>query len=203
MRSAPVLLALCVVVLAACERTAPGETATNPTVDSAIAAITGDPVTDTVVTQGDTAYFRVARMVDRNGRELGTLRLVDHPGSIGVTGGLSGLPPGTRAIHIHQTGACEPPSFESAGDHWNPQGRQHGLENPQGPHLGDLPNITVGENGIVEVNVNTPAGNLRGDGGAMDADGASVVIHAGPDDHRTDPSGDSGDRIACGVITAG
>ena len=202
MRAAPVLLALAVAA-AACERNPPGETATNPTVDSAIAAVTGDPVTDTIAQPGDTAYFRVARMVDRSGRELGTLRLVDHPGSIGVTGRLSGLPQGTLAIHLHETGACDPPGFTSAGGHWNPQNRQHGLENPQGPHLGDMPNVTVDANGIAEVNVNTPAGNLRGDGGAMDADGASVVVHAGPDDHRTDPSGDSGDRIACGVIMAG
>jgi superoxide dismutase, Cu-Zn family len=200
MRSATALLAL-LVVAAGCDRTPPGETATNPVVDSAIAAITGDPVRDTL--REGAEYFRVAAMRDARGRDLGTLRLVDHPGSIAVTGQLSGLPPGELAIHIHERGACEAPAFESAGAHWNPQGRQHGLQNPQGPHLGDMPNITVRETGIADVNVNTSAGNLRGDGGAMDADGAAVVIHAGPDDHRTDPSGNSGDRIACGVITAG
>lgn len=202
MRATAALLVLAATA-AGCERNEPGQTSTNPTVDSAIASITGDPVRDTVAAPGDTAYFRVARMLDRQGREMGVLRLVDHPGSIGVTGQLTGLPPGTLAIHIHETGRCDPPAFESAGSHWNPQNRQHGLENPQGPHLGDMPNLTVRENGIADVNVNTPAGTLRGDGGAMDANGAAVVIHAGPDDHRTDPSGNSGDRIACGVIEAG
>jgi superoxide dismutase, Cu-Zn family len=202
MRSAPLVLALWAAA-AACERNEPGRTATSPTVDSAIASITGDPVRDTLARPGDTAYFRVARMRDGAGRELGTLRLVDHPGSIGVTGRLSGLPPGDRAIHIHETGRCDGPDFESAGDHWNPLGRSHGLENPAGPHLGDMPNVRVGENGIVDVNVNTAAGTLRGDGALMDADGAAVVLHAERDDHRTDPSGNAGDRIACGVITSG
>jgi Cu-Zn family superoxide dismutase len=202
MRAAAALLVLAAVA-AGCERNEPGETATNPTVDSAIASVTGDEVRDTVQTLGDTAYFRVARMVDAQGREVGTLRLVDHPGSIGVTGQLTGVPPGPHGIHIHETGRCDPPAFESAGGHWNPQGRQHGLENPQGPHLGDMPNVEADANGIAEVNVNTPAGSLRGDAGTMDADGGAVVLHAGPDDHRTDPSGDSGDRIACGVIEAG
>jgi superoxide dismutase, Cu-Zn family len=202
MRVAIGLLALGVAAVA-CGRTEPGETATNPTVDSAIAAITGDPVTDTVVTPGDTAYFRVAVMRDARGREIGTLRLTDHPGTIGVTGRLTGLPPGTLAIHIHERGACDPPSFESAGGHWNPLARQHGLQNPRGPHLGDMPNVTVDANGIADVNVNTAAGSLRGERGAVDADGAAVVIHAGPDDHQTEPAGNAGDRIACGVITTG
>lgn len=202
MRAAPILLALCVLA-AACERTEPGETATNPTVDSAIAGITGETVTDTVTQPGDTAYFRVARMVDRSGRELGTLRLVDHPGTIGVTGRLSGLPPGNLGFHIHENGACDPPAFESAGGHWSAAGREHGLRNPRGPHLGDLPNLVVAANGIADVNHNNTAGSLRGAGGAMDADGAALVIHAREDDQATDPSGNSGDRIACGVITTG
>jgi Cu-Zn family superoxide dismutase len=202
MRAAPVLLALGV-TLAACERNEPGETATNPTVDSAIAAVTGDTVTDTVTTAGDTAYFRVARMVDRDGRERGTLRLVDHPGTIAVTGRLTGLAPGAHGFHIHETGRCDPPGFESAGGHWNPRANQHGLNNPQGPHMGDMPNLVVDANGIAEVNLNNTAGGLRGDGGAMDADGAAIVVHAGEDDQATDPSGDSGDRILCGVIEAG
>lgn len=202
MRAAPVLLALCIAV-AGCERTEPGETATNPVVDSAIAAVTGDTVTDTITQPGDTAYFRVARMVDRNGREWGTLRLVDHPGTIAVTGRLTGLAPGPHGFHIHETGRCDPPTFESAGGHWSPLGKQHGLNNPQGPHMGDMPNLLVDENGIADVNHNNTAGVLRGDGGAMDADGAALVVHTDEDDQVTDPSGNSGDRILCGVIEAG
>lgn len=202
MRAAPVLLALCIAV-AGCERNEPGETATNPVVDSAIAAVTGDTVTDTITQPGDTAYFRVARMVDRNGREAGTLRLVDHPGTIGITGRLTGLTPGPHGFHIHETGRCDPPTFESAGGHWRPLGKQHGLKNPQGPHMGDMPNLLVDENGIADVNHNNTTGVLRGDGGAQDADGSALVVHAGEDDQVTDPSGNSGDRILCGVIEAG
>jgi superoxide dismutase, Cu-Zn family len=203
MRAAPLFTLLLAAAAAACGRTEPGETATNPVVDSAIAALTGDEVRDTVLQPGDTAYFRVARIIDRQGRELGTLRLVDHPGTIAVTGQLSGLPPGARGFHIHEHGVCDPPGFEGAGDHWAPQGREHGLRNPRGPHMGDLPNLVVRESGIAEVNHNNLAGHLRGDGDPMSALGRTLVIHAEEDDQVTDPSGNSGDRIACGVITRG
>lgn len=133
-----------------------------------------------------------------NGRDLGTLAIANGAGGLLVTGTLYGLPPGTHGIHIHTTGQCEPP-FESAGGHWNPMSRMHGAENQQGPHLGDMANITVSPDSSATVNVRTAGGTLRGAYSLLDDDGAAVVIHAAPDDYRTDPSGNSGNRIACGV----
>ena len=112
----------------------------------------------------------------------------------------AGLPHGQYGVHIHAVGRCDPPGFESAGAHWNPATRQHGRLNPQGHHLGDLDNLAVGpDGGRLEFRV--PGATLHGgEHPIVDADGASVVIHANPDDYRTDPSGDSGARIACGVL---
>ena len=140
-------------------------------------------------------------MRDAAGRDVGTLTLAPASGGLMLTGTVRGLPPGTHGIHLHTTGRCEPP-FESAGPHWNPMGRQHGTANPQGPHLGDMPNLVVAGDGTATVSVITPGGTLSGANALLDVDGASVIIHASPDDYRTDPSGNSGARIACGVVRA-
>lgn len=114
-----------------------------------------------------------------------------------------GFAPGIYGVHLHQIGRCEAPDFESAGPHWNPGGRQHGRLNPQGPHLGDLPNLEVRANGAgrIDFEVRVPAGTEAGANPLLDADGTAVVIHAAADDERTDPGGNSGARIACGVLT--
>ncbi len=118
-----------------------------------------------------------------------------------VTVNAVGLRPGTYAVHVHTTGRCDAPAFESAGAHWNPTTRQHGAQNPRGPHQGDLPNLTVGANGSGAIAFTIPGAQLRGGNGAMlDADGAAVVVHANADDYRTDPSGNSGGRIGCGIL---
>lgn len=113
---------------------------------------------------------------------------------------VSGLPAGVHGIHIHTVGKCEGPAFTSAGGHLNPSGHQHGKDNPAGSHLGDLPNITIDGHGNGELaqTLGVDAATLRGQIG--DADGAAVVVHADPDDYRTDPSGNSGARIACAVL---
>jgi Cu-Zn family superoxide dismutase len=133
------------------------------------------------------------------GRSLGTLTLAEGAQGVTLSGRLVGLPPGPHAIHIHGTGRCARP-FESAGAHWNPTNRRHGAQNPQGPHFGDLPNLAVAGDSTVTVQATTPGGTLRGTNGLFDADSAAVVVHAQPDDYRTDPAGGSGDRIACGVV---
>ena len=138
-------------------------------------------------------------MRDFMGRDLGTLTLTNATGGLMLTGVVRGLPPGTHGIHVHTTGRCEPP-FASAGAHWNPASRMHGTLNPQGPHLGDMANFTVSSDSSATVSVMTAGGTLRGADALLDADGASVVIHASADDYRTDPSGTSGSRIACGVV---
>jgi superoxide dismutase, Cu-Zn family len=179
------------------------ETAASPTLDSAVAGAIGDTVEDTL--RADTASSLPARAVMRDsaGRELGVLTLTTTPGGVTIEGRLTGVAPGEHGIHVHTVGRCDPP-FESAGGHWNPTNRHHGEQNPAGgPHVGDLLNVTVPANGIVEISQTTHGGSLHGDVRLMDADGAAVVLHGGADDYRSDPSGNSGPRIACGVVEGG
>ena len=149
------------------------------------------------------AAAATAIMRDADGRELGTLTLSDAGVGIAVSGHLTGLAPGEHAIHIHAIGRCDPPEFASAGGHWNPSERQHGAENPEGPHAGDLPNITAGADSSAHVEAATSAGSLEGALPLLDADRAAVVIHSGADDYRSQPSGNAGSPVACGVVTAG
>ena len=146
----------------------------------------------------------LAQLKDANGRAVGNAVFVQDNGSVRVIIDVTGLPPGQKGVHVHAVGRCEPPSFESSGEHFNPTNAQHGSANPRGPHAGDLPNITIDANGrghleatLRRVSLETGAGSL------FDADGSALVIHADPDDLRTDPSGNSGPRIACGEVRRG
>ena len=114
----------------------------------------------------------------------------------------AGLPAGHYGVHLHSVGRCEGPDFASAGPHWNPTARQHGSLNPAGHHLGDLPNLDVDEQGAGRLEFAIAGASTSGAEGFFDADGTSLVIHAAADDYRTDPSGNSGARIACGVLRA-
>lgn len=134
------------------------------------------------------------------GHELGSLTLSDGTGGITVSGTLRGLSPGDHGIHIHMTGACEAPAFTTAGGHWNPMAKMHGSQNPEGPHFGDMMNITAGADSTAAVQLTTTGGSLFATDMLMDADGAAIVVHATADDYKTDPSGNSGDRVGCGVI---
>jgi Cu-Zn family superoxide dismutase len=142
----------------------------------------------------------VATLKDRQGRSVGTVTVTETPHGLLVRGTVEGLPPGAHAIHFHETGKCEPP-FASAGGHFNPAQKAHGVLSPGGPHAGDLPNLMVPASGKLDFEIFAPGLSLStGSAAVLDADGTAVVVHAKADDHVSQPAGDSGDRIACGVL---
>ena len=142
-----------------------------------------------------------AEIRDAAGRVVANASASQAGGRLRVLVEGAGLAPGIYGAHFHSTGRCDPPGFESAGPHWNPTNRQHGSQNPQGQHLGDLPNLLVGANGEGSFELGISGAELTaGSGPLLDRDGAALVIHASPDDYVTDPSGNSGARIACGVF---
>lgn len=116
-----------------------------------------------------------------------------------LTLSLTAMKAGTYGMHLHETGKCEAPDFKSAGGHWNPESKEHGLDNPNGSHAGDIPNLNVAADGKFDEQIHLMQLKLAASD-FMDADGAALVIHAGPDDNVTDPSGNSGARIICGVF---
>jgi superoxide dismutase, Cu-Zn family len=147
----------------------------------------------------------MATFMDADGNELGTVQLASAADGVSVSGDLTGIAPGEHGMHFHETGDCDPSTaFESAGAHFNPTSHQHGTENPEGPHAGDLPNVTAGADGTVAVALTTDMISLtEGDPAyVFDTDGTALVLHAAADDYQTDPSGNSGDRVACAVIEA-
>lgn len=144
-----------------------------------------------------------AEIVNASGQAAGTAVITQSDGGLVLKLDLSGLEPGVHGMHLHTTGTCEGPAFTSAGAHLNPHHKMHGSENPQGSHLGDLPNITVGPDGRATATVPMKTSAAELEAFLFDADGTAVVVHASPDDYRTDPSGNSGNRIACGVLRRG
>lgn len=142
----------------------------------------------------------VAVLKNAKGQKVGTVTLTEAPHGVMVKGELMHLSPGPHAIHIHETGKCEAPKFTSAGGHFNPAHKQHGFMVPEGMHAGDLPNLIVPANGQIHFEYFDPNASLSGDNTVFDADGAAVVVHAKADDYKSQPAGDAGDRVACGVI---
>ena len=142
-----------------------------------------------------------ADIVDVRGVGIGAVILTAEGDGVALRGALIGLPPGEHGFHIHQTGSCEPPAFESAGDHLGAGETPHGFDASGGPHAGDLRNIIAADDSTSAVDQTNERVTLRG--GAvelLDEDGSAIVVHADPDDYMTQPSGASGGRIACGVI---
>jgi Cu-Zn family superoxide dismutase len=136
-----------------------------------------------------------------NGLPAGTAQLIASGSQVNISVALTGLSAGVHGAHLHTVGACDAPEFTSAGPHLNPGQRQHGHENPAGAHLGDLPNATIGANGSGTLNATLEGTRDQVLAQLFDADGTAIVVHATADDYRTDPSGNSGGRIACGVLT--
>lgn len=156
--------------------------------------------TDTAAAEATPSIFAQAELVNAAGEPAGTATITPEGDTMVLKLAVTGLTAGEHGVHLHTVGSCEAPAFTSAGAHLNPHNKMHGHENPQGSHLGDLPNLTVGEDGKAEVTVPLDAPRAELEQYLMDDDGTAVVVHAGPDDYRTDPSGNSGDRIACGVL---
>ena len=150
---------------------------------------------------GSKAMKARADMLDPAGKSLGTAMLTEQKDGVKVELKVSGLAPGKHGFHFHEKGTCTPPDFKSAGGHFNPFKKHHGMDHPEGKHAGDLPNLEVKEDGTAEVTVVAEGTTLKkGPGSLLKKGGTALVIHAGPDDNKTDPAGNAGDRVACGVV---
>ncbi|MGH7312515.1 MAG: superoxide dismutase family protein [Candidatus Rokuibacteriota bacterium] len=142
-----------------------------------------------------TAELRNAR-----GQVVGAATLAQVTNGVRIVVTVSGLPAGDKAVHIHEVGRCDPPAFTSAGAHFNPTRKAHGVLNPTGPHAGDLPNMRVADDGTGRLETFNERVTLGAGWNSLLDDRRALVIHTAPDDHRTDPTGNSGPRLACGVI---
>lgn len=141
-----------------------------------------------------------ATLKNAQGQTVGSATLTDTPHGVLIHVNLTNAPAGVHAFHVHETGKCEPP-FTTAGGHFNPTKKQHGIENPSGMHVGDLPNIQVPASGALVFEAFEHDATLgSGANGLLDPDGAAIVIHDKADDYKTDPAGNAGDRVICGVI---
>lgn len=138
---------------------------------------------------------------DKTGAVVGKLKVEQKGSGVVFNVELTGMKPGAHGIHIHSVGKCEGPDFKSSGTHLSLQGQQHGMENPKGPHLGDMPNIHVKHDGNGKLKFFSKLVTLHdGENSLRKSGGTSIIVHEKSDDQKTDPSGNSGDRIACAVI---
>ena len=166
-----------------------------------ILALTGALVL-TVAAFGQKPTTAKAQLINGKGENVGTATLKQTPKGVSIAFTLSNLPPGTHGFHIHAVGACEAPDFKSAGGHFNPEGKKHGWENPEGHHAGDLQNLTVNSQGKAKGKIVIAGVTLgAGTNSLFGPKGTALVIHADADDMKTDPAGNAGARIACGVIS--
>lgn len=191
----------CAIVALAFATTACGSVTSPP-------ANTGEPANVALPIENDTlpientadaAETATAPLKKADGTAAGSAIASVTPEGLSVSVSVTGITPGQHGVHVHMTGKCEGPAFASAGGHWNPGSTKHGLDAPDGAHAGDMPNLSVAEDGTGTLTFTLRSGTLAE---LLDADGSAFVVHAGPDDQKTDPSGNSGDRVACGVFAA-
>jgi len=138
---------------------------------------------------------------DAQGKAVGDVIVWDQGAGVALELKLHDLAPGEHAIHFHQVPKCEAPDFKSAGGHFNPESKKHGFDSPDGHHAGDMKNFTVGADGKASVKLEDNDVTLKDGPRSLLTSGAAIVVHAKADDYKTDPSGNSGDRVACGVVT--
>ena len=142
-----------------------------------------------------------ATLRDAQGRTVGTATLAPGDGGVKIAVSVSGVTPGLHGFHVHAVGKCEGPDFKSAGGHFNPAAKEHGLDNPKGSHAGDMPNLTVGADGSGKGEFLARGASLEPGAGSLFPDaGTALVLHAAPDDMKSDPAGNAGARIACGIV---
>lgn len=148
------------------------------------------------------AETATVQLQDTNGKDVGSVAMIQTPAGVLLKLAIKGLPAGEHAFHIHAVGKCEAPKFESAGGHFNPDNHKHGMMSGPG-HAGDMPNLHILQSGELQVDVMNTAITLEKGkpNSVFDADGSSIVIHDKADDYKSDPAGNAGDRIACGVIS--
>lgn len=169
----------------------------------ALALILCASVLGACTTTGDVPTVRLATatLKQGNGLPAGTAVLAAAGDKVTLTVAVAGLSAGDRGMHLHMVGRCDGPDFTSAGGHLNPGARQHGMHNPAGSHLGDLPNLTVGSNGTGSATATLPGTRAELEAAVFDGDGTAIIVHAVADDYKTDPTGNSGPRVACGILT--
>ena len=138
---------------------------------------------------------------DAQGKDVGSILIWDQGAGVALQLDLHDLTPGEHALHFHQVPKCEGPDFKSAGGHFNPEGKKHGFDNPDGHHAGDMKNFTVGADGKARTKLEDADATLKDGPHSLLTNSAAVVVHAKADDYKTDPAGNAGDRVACGVIT--
>ena len=185
--------AVSILILGACLAACAGEVEQPAPTDNA----------DAPTMNGQAAGAETIALNGGDGRPVGSVTLTEGANGVSLKLDASAIAAGTHGLHLHEKGLCEGPKFEAAGAHWNPAGKKHGRDNPEGAHLGDLANLEVPSSGTASMTIEA-AGMMMNSGASplADADGTSLVVHAKPDDYRTDPSGASGDRIACAVLAA-
>lgn len=166
-----------------------------------IVSACGNNGTKMPVSGGNAEAFKVP-IINTDGNPIGEADFTEGADGVTITVKAEGLPPGKHGLHIHEKGECTPPLFETAGSHFNPTDKEHGFNNLKGFHAGDLPNVEVGQDGQLNASVTTAELTLKigQENSILDDDGSALILHEKEDDYKTDPAGNSGDRIACAVI---